>query len=65
MISVSRLAKQFSICCKNFNVAIFSDNINLIHNKLCMIVVLTEISPFISLLVTLIVFQGHRVVKQF
>ena len=48
---------------KNFNVAIFSDTINVISAKLCMGVVLIELCPFIPLSVTLTVFQGHGRVK--
>ena len=72
MISVSP-AGQLSICGKNFNVVnvvTFSDTISMINVKLCMAVVLTELYPFIPLSlslvsVTLIIFQGCSVVKQF
>ena len=37
----------------------------MIHVKLCMMVVLIELYSFIPLLVTLIEFQGHSIVKQF
>ena len=42
---------------KNFNVAIFSDAIDIINVKLCKIVVHIVLHPFIPLSVTLIVFQ--------
>ena len=54
-----------TICAKNFNIAIFSDTINMINVRHCMMVSLIELYPFIPLLVTLIVFQGHSSVKQF
>ena len=52
------------------NVVTFSDTISMINVKLCMAVVLTELYPFIPLSlslvsVTLIIFQGCSVVKQF
>ena len=43
MISVSLaslLDGQLSICGKNFNVTIFSDTMNMINVKLCIVVVL-------------------------
>ena len=40
-------AGQVSICGKSLNVAIFSDTINMINVKLCMMVVLIEHYPFI------------------
>ena len=50
---------------KNLNVAIFSDTINVVNVKLCMMVILIEIYLFILHLVTLIVSQDHSSVKQF
>ena len=50
---------------KKINVAVFSDTINVINVKLCMMVVLIELYPFIPLTVTLIAFQGHSSIKQF
>ena len=44
---------------KNFNVQIFSDNINVINVKLCMMVLLTEIDLLILLAVNVTIFQGH------
>ena len=59
-------ASRMSICGKNFNVAIFSDAMNIIYVKLCMMVVLNELYTFIPFSVILIVFiQGYSTVKQF
>ena len=44
---------------RTFNVVIFSDTINMINVKLCMMVVLVELYLFIPCSVTLIVCQGH------
>ena len=55
MISVTPADLLF-VCGKNFNVAIFSDTINMINVKSCMMVVLLELYTFIPLSVTLIVF---------
>ena len=59
------LGGQVSGLVKNFNMGIYSDTINVIDIKLCMMVVLTELYPFMPLSVTLIVFQGHSSVNQF
>ena len=48
-----------SIRSKHFNVAIFSDTINVINVKLGMELVLMELYPFTPLSVTLTVCQGH------
>ena len=64
MISV-RLAGQLSVYGKNFTIVIFSDTINMMNVKLCMMVVLVELYPFIPLSVTLTVFPNHINVKQF
>ena len=65
MISV-RPAGQVSVCGKKFNITIFSDPVNMIPKvKLCVMVELIELFPFIPLSVTLIVCQGHSTVKQF
>ena len=64
VISV-RPAGRVSVCGKNINVAIFSDTVNMIKDKLCVMVVLIELYPFIPLSVTLIVFQGLSSVEQF
>ena len=55
MITVRPAGRVF-VCGKNFNVAIFSDTINMIHVKLCMMVVLIELYLFRALSVTLIVY---------
>ena len=49
----------------NINIAIFSDTINVINIKLCMMVLLFKLYPYIPLSVTLIVFQSHSSIKQF
>ena len=49
---------------KNFNAVIFVDTMNVIIVKLCMMVVLIELYPFIPLSVTLSIFEGHRSVRQ-
>ena len=51
MISV-RPAGRVSVCSKNFNVAIFSDAINMIIVKLYMMLVLAEFYPFMPLSAT-------------
>ena len=58
-------AGRVSVLGENFNIVVFSDNINMINVKFCMLVVLIESYPFIPLSVTLIVFQGHSSVKYF
>ena len=50
---------------KLFNIAVFSDTVNVMNIKLCMMVLLTELCLFIPLSMTLTVFQGHSCVKQF
>ena len=52
-----------SICGKNFKILIFSDTVNVINVKLCMMVLLIELYLFIPLSVTLTIFQGHRYVS--
>ena len=64
MISV-RPAGRLSVCGKNFNIAIFSDTVSMIKVKVCTIVVLIELYPFVPLSVTFVLFQGHSSVKQF
>ena len=54
-----------SVCGKNFNNAILSDTMDMINVKLCMMIVLIELCPFVSLSVTLPAFEGHSSVKQF
>ena len=59
-------AGRLSVCSKNFHVEIFPNTINRINVKLLNIVVtLTELYPFVPLLVTVIVFHGHSGVKHF
>ena len=59
------LAGRVSVYGKHFNVEIFSDTMNMINDKLCMMVVLIELLPFMPLSDTLIAFQSHSFVKQF
>ena len=56
-----------SICGKNFNIAMFSDTVNVINVELYMMVVLVELYNYIFLpfSVTLVVFEGHSSVRQF
>ena len=54
------------LCCKNFsNVAIFSDTVNVINIKLCMMLQLIGLYLCIPLSVSLTICQGQRSVKQF
>ena len=64
MISVGP-AGRVSVYRKNINAAIFSDAMKNMNDKLCMVVVLSELYLFMPLSVTLIVFQDHSGVKQF
>ena len=59
------LVSQVSWLVENFNIGIFSDTINVINVKLCMMVLHIELNLFIILLVTLTLFQDHSSVKQF
>ena len=43
----------------------FSLTLNMVNVRLCMLVVIIELNPFVLLSVTLIAFQGHGSVKQF
>ena len=43
----------------------FLDTINMMNVKLCMILALIKLYPITPTTVTLIVFQGHKRVKQF
>ena len=56
---------QVSGLVKNFNTGIFSDTINVINVKLCMMVLHTELYLFITLSVILTLFQNHSSVKQY
>ena len=59
------LAGQVSGIVKNFNMGIFSDTINVMNVKLCMVVLLFELCLFIAFSETLTILQGHSSVKQF
>ena len=59
MISVWGPVGQLPGLEKNFNTAIFSDTIDVIDVKLCMMVLLIELYLFISLSVALTIFKGH------
>ena len=50
---------------KKFNIAIYSNTINVINVKLCMMVLLLALYLFIPLSVTLTIFQGHSNIEQF
>ena len=50
---------------KTFNIVIFSDTINVINVKFCMMMLLTEFYLFMPLSVTLTVTECHSSVKQF
>ena len=50
---------------KNFNLGNFSDTMNVINVRLCMVVLLSELYLFITLSMTLTLFQGFSCVKQF
>ena len=50
---------------RNLNIWIFSDTINVINIKLCMIVLHIKLYLFMTLSMTLTLFQGHSNVKQF
>ena len=49
---------------KNINIGIYSDTTKVINVKFCMMV-LIELYLFISLSVTMTIFQGHNHVEQF
>ena len=61
MILVSQISRRV----ENFNIGIFSDIMNVINIKLCMMVLLIELYLFIPLSAALIIFQGHSNLKQF
>ena len=44
---------------KNFNIWILSDTINVVNVKLCMMMLHIALSAFITLSVTLSLYQGH------
>ena len=53
------LVGQVSELFENVNIGIFSDTINVIHVKLCMILLLIELYLFTPLSVNLTIFEGH------
>ena len=55
---------QVSELDENFDIGIYSDTIYVINVKLCMMVLLIELYPFIPLSVTLTTFKGHSNVEQ-
>ena len=59
------LVSEVSGLVKYFNTGIFSDTVNVIDIKLCMMVLLIELYLFVLLSVTLTIFQGHSNAKQF
>ena len=58
------LVSQVSGHVRKFNIGIYSDTMNVINVKLCMMVPLTELYLFVPVSVTLTIFQGHSNVKQ-
>ena len=66
MISVWPAGQVIIWCGKNFDVVVvfFSDTLNVIDVKLCMMVLLIEHYLFLPLSVTLTIFQGHGNVEQ-
>ena len=65
MISVRPVGGRVTVGGKNFNVAIFSNTVNMINVKLCMMVMLIKLYPFIPLSLSLTIFQGHTNMEQF
>ena len=60
------VVSQMSELFENSNIGIFfSDTINVIDVKFCMMVLHIELYLFITLSVTLTLFKGHSSVKQF
>ena len=62
-VDIPSVLCRVSICGKNSNAAVFSDTLNMINVKLCLMVVLFELYPFIPVSLTLIVFQDYSSVK--
>ena len=56
---------QLSGLVENLNIGTYSDTINAINVKLCMMVLLIKLYLFIPLSVTLTVYQGHSNVEHF
>ena len=59
------LVSQVSRLVKNYNIGIYSDTINVINVKCCMVVLLFELYLFIPLSVTVAIFQRHSDVEYF
>ena len=64
MINMFFIGQVFGLV-ENFNIGTYSDTINVINVKLCMMVLLIELYLFISLSVALTIFKGHSNVAQF
>ena len=64
MINMFFIGQVFGLV-ENFNIGTYSDTINVINVKLCMMVLLIELYLFISLSVTLTILHGHSNVKLF
>ena len=54
---------QVSGLVENFSIGIYSNNINLINVKLCVMLLLIDLYLYISLSVTLTIFRGHSNVE--
>ena len=63
--SLHVLVSQMSGLVENYNIRMFSDTINVINFKLRMMVLYIELYLFITLCVTLTIFQGNSSVKLF
>ena len=50
---------------ENFDTGILSDTVKVINVKLCMMVLHIELYLFMTLLVTLTLYQGHSNITQF
>ena len=59
------LVSQASGLVENFNTEIFSDTINIINVKLCIMVLHNELCLIIALSMAMTLFHSHRSVKQF
>ena len=59
------LVGQVSELVENLNTGIFSDTVNVISVRLCMMVLYIELYLFITVSVTLTLFRGHSHVKHF
>ena len=56
---------QLSWLVENFNIGVYSDTIDVINVKLCIMVLLIELYLFIPFSVDSTIFQGHSNVRQF